>query len=138
MAKKRKEPIVMVCRVCGQEFLTTNSRRVYCSLACNSIGYHENQRAHRRASKQSAVNKDCEKCGKRFTTTKLLRTLCTTCEKIEGKKIKQIRYQDIREHNAKNPLKNEWRGQKCISGRSALTTAKRAMIENHERAWYLQ
>lgn len=99
------------CLICGKEFAPKNWCQRYCSPEC----YIENRR--RQSAKRVFRKIKCERCGRELTTTsKAEKVLCRDCSRAKkGKPVshRQKSYAEIRAYNRANPLKSEYRGQRC-------------------------
>lgn len=72
--ENKKPPVIFKrnCPVCGKEFETLKSTKIYCSQECKRI-------ENRKAEKTASAVKKCVVCGKEFLTNKP--TLIITCSK---------------------------------------------------------
>lgn len=99
------------CLICGKEFTPKNWCQRYCSPEC----YTENSR--RQSAKRVFRKIKCERCGRDLTTiSKAEKILCRDCARAKKGKPPSCRaksYAEIRAHNLANPLKSEYRGQRC-------------------------
>jgi ribosomal protein S27E len=99
------------CLICGKEFTPKNWCQNYCSPEC----YKENSR--RQSAKRVFRKVKCERCGRELTTTsKAEKVLCRDCARAKKGKPASRRvksYAEIRARNLANPLKSEYRGQRC-------------------------
>lgn len=99
------------CLICGKELTPKNWCQRYCSPEC----YEESNR--RRSAKKNFRKVKCECCGKEMTTTSAAENvMCRACSRSKKSKspVKQAKtYKEIREFNRANPLKSEYRGQRC-------------------------
>lgn len=99
------------CLICGKEFTPKNWCQRYCSPEC----YEESNR--RRSANRVFRKVKCERCGRELTTTsKAEKVLCRDCARAKKGKPPSRRaksYAEIRAQNLANPLKSEYRGQRC-------------------------
>src|SRR5690606_12054858 len=90
--KKRTEPLVVKCRVCGNFFETTKNK-VYCSNDCRRLSAKQRHQATYRPAREinPFVRKECKHCGKEFVTNF---------------------YADVREFCSKKCGKKHWKRQR--------------------------
>ena len=73
-SNKPKEKIEKVCPVCGETFITTDNKKVYCSPECR---YEVEKRSILENRKKPEHNKVCPICGKEFISHHASRIYCS-------------------------------------------------------------
>lgn len=101
------------CEFCGKEFETTNHQKRYCSQACYREASKERFREYYHNQARTIV---CDACGREFLTNSPTATTCRDCRSQIALGLtpkKNISYAQIRAKALANPLKSEYRGQRC-------------------------
>ena len=101
------------CKTCGKEFESLYPRQIYCSKECYEVAAKEARAKYAKTHTTHEVI--CEYCGKSFNTS-FSYTACRDCRALAKAGFAPRNpksYAQIRAQNLANPLKNEYRGQRC-------------------------
>jgi hypothetical protein len=101
------------CETCGKEFESQYQRQKYCSKECYEVAAKKARAKYAKTHTSHEVI--CEYCGKSFNTS-FSYTACRNCQALAKAGFalrKQKSYAQIRAQKLANPLKNEYRGQRC-------------------------
>jgi predicted nucleic acid-binding Zn ribbon protein len=84
-----------ICKVCGKEFETTKSKKVYCSNECIEKYYKPNNK----------VIKICKVCGKEFETRSTIKIYCSDACKEEHEKEYLKKYREVHSKHKEKIIK---------------------------------
>ena len=77
--ERQKRLVILTCQECGQGFKHRNAKPKFCSPACRLQNRRRKALVRSRSKGMPAdrVERDCEVCGRRFTTTRYNGVYCS-------------------------------------------------------------